>query len=135
MIHSKDFNFSFAGLKTAVRYYVEDQKKITPTLVQHVCRSFEEAVCEVIITKAMRAVKKYNCKTVSLSGGVAANKRLRNNLQIACKVEKVKCIIPEFDLCTDNAGMIAIAAYFKLRTGSKQKNPIHIKADSSWEIQ
>lgn len=135
MLNSKDFNFSFAGLKTSVRYFLQDQKKVTPQLKANICRSFEEAVCEVIVSKAIKAVKKYNCKTVSLSGGVAANKRLRSYLAAACKKEGVVCIIPEFELCTDNAGMIAIAAYFKLRNGTKPAEPKKVKADSSWEIK
>jgi N6-L-threonylcarbamoyladenine synthase len=135
MINSKDYNFSFAGLKTAVRYFLEDQKKVTPVLKANISRSFEEAVCEVLVTKTMRAVKQYKCKTVSLSGGVAANKRLRQNLADACKQINVKCIIPEFELCTDNAGMIAIASYFRLRAGVKPQTPNKVKANSSWEIK
>lgn len=153
MLDAPNYNFSFSGLKTAVLYHLQEiskqntsKDKEKGSLNQYrfgdlphatkasIARSFEEAVVDVLVTKAMRAVKKYGCKTVSLSGGVAANRRLRATLSEQCTVNSVQFIVPDFKLCTDNAEMIAIAAYFKLRAGSKPVPYSKIKADSSWEL-
>lgn len=154
MLDAPNYNFSFSGLKTAVLYHLQEiskqstsKDKAKGSLNQYrfgdlphvtkasIARSFEEAVVDVLVTKAMRAVKKYGCKTVSLSGGVAANRRLRATLSEQCTVNSVQFIVPDFKLCTDNAEMIAIAAYFKLRAGSKPVPYSKIKADSSWELR
>lgn len=154
MLDAPNYNFSFSGLKTAVLYHLQEISKqntskdkakgslnhyrfgdLPHATKASIARSFEEAVADVLVTKAMRAVKKYSCKTVSLSGGVAANRRLRATLSEQCAVNSVQFIVPDFKLCTDNAEMIAIAAYFKLRAGSKPVPYSKIKADSSWELR
>jgi N6-L-threonylcarbamoyladenine synthase len=135
MLHAKNFDFSFAGLKTAVLYYIRDlNKPLTKQTKADIAMSFENAVCDVITQKALRAAQKYNCKTVSLSGGVSANKKLREYLANMCKDQKINFAVPSFDLCTDNAGMIAIAAYFNLLDGKKPVAPAKVKADPVWEI-
>ena len=101
--------------------------------------SFENAVADVITKKAAKAVAKYKCKTVALSGGVAANKKLRAELADMCKAnstreQKITFAVPEFELCTDNAQMIALAAYFNLRAGKKPVPVGKVKADPAWEI-
>lgn len=134
MISSPNYDFSFSGLKTAVLYYTQKHSTKNNKEKAVIAASFEHAVVDVLISKAMRAAKEYNCKTVSLSGGVAANKLLRETLQKQCSANHLECIVPNFRLCTDNAEMIAIAAYFKLRGGYKPKSYKNIQADSSWEI-
>jgi N6-L-threonylcarbamoyladenine synthase len=89
----------------------------------------------VLVKKAMRAVDQYKCKTVSLSGGVAANKKLRQTLSENCKLKTINFIVPDFELCTDNAQMIALAAYFNLRNGYKPVSYEKVKADPNWEIE
>ncbi len=148
MLDAPNYNFSFSGLKTAVLYYLQELNKDTvkgslnqfrfdnlPHVTKaSVAHSFEEAVVDVLVTKAMRAVKKYGCKTISLSGGVAANRRLRQVLSAQCLVHSIKFIVPDFKLCTDNAEMIAIASYFRLRAGAKPTTYDKIKANSGWEL-
>lgn len=138
MIDKNNFDFSFSGLKTAVRYYIENKGQRLDIrkrkIQQDIARSFEEAVVEVLITKTMRAAKKYKAKTISLTGGVSANIRLREAFALESKKNKISFIVPPMELCTDNAGMIAIAAYINLRAGKKIKKPEFVKADSSWEI-
>lgn len=154
MIHDKSYDFSFSGLKTAVFYYLREQHP-TPKGAKHdkknlhnqsfdhipekdkanLARSFEEAVVDVLVTKTMRACKQYGCKTLSLSGGVAANKRLREALRAQSEKHKLQFIVPDFRLCTDNAEMIALAAYFKLRAGYKPVDYIKVTADSNWELE
>ncbi len=136
MLFSKNFDFSFAGLKTAVLYYIKDlnRKSLTKQSKADIAMSFENAVCDVITQKALRAAQKYNCKTVSLSGGVSANKKLRQYLGDMSKQQKMEFAVPSFDLCTDNAAMIAIAAYFNLRIGKKPVSPSKVRANPVWEI-
>lgn len=135
MVHAKNFDFSFAGLKTAVLYYIKAlNKPLTKQIKADIAMSFENAVCDVITQKALRAAQKYNCKTVSLSGGVSANRKLREYLSQMSKEQKMGFAVPSFDLCTDNAGMIAIAAYFNLLNGKKPVAPAKVKADPAWEI-
>jgi N6-L-threonylcarbamoyladenine synthase len=135
MLHENNFKFSFSGLKTAVLYYMDKlPRPLSKQTKADIALSFENAVVDVLVTKAIRAAKKFKCKTVSLSGGVAANHRLRQELAAQCKKNKLAINVPKFSLCTDNAEMIAIAAYFKLRNGYKPVPPTKVKADPHWEL-
>ena len=140
MLASKNFNFSFSGLKTAVLYYIDSittgKKNYTLTHQQKadIALSFENAVADVITKKAFRAISKHKCKTVALSGGVAANKKIREKLAELCVSNKISFTVPDFELCTDNAQMIALAAYFNLRAGQKPQSPKKVKANPAWEI-
>ncbi len=108
LLDKQNFNFSFSGLKTAVLYYIQ-QLGDRPTRQQKadIAMSFENAVADVITKKAQRAVTKFSCKTVALSGGVAANHKLRAELTNMCQAQKIRFTVPDFELCTDNAQMIA----------------------------
>lgn len=141
MLHENNYNFSFSGLKTAVLYYMDKlhrpagrQRGITAQQKADIAMSFENAVVDVLITKALRACKQYKCKTIALSGGVAANKKLRETLTVVCKQNKLALTVPKFELCTDNAQMIAIAAYFQLRYNYQPKPADKAKADPNWEL-
>lgn len=134
MLNEPNFDFSFSGLKTAVLYYMDKLKKVNPQQKADVAMSFENAVADVLTKKALKAVQKYKCKTVALSGGVAANRKLRSELAEMCKVNKLKFTVPDFELCTDNAQMIALAAYFNLRRGQKPVSTSKVKANPAWEI-
>lgn len=134
MIHENNFDFSFSGLKTAVLYYMDKIKQPTRQQKADIAMSFENAVVDVLVTKAFKAVDKYKCKTVSLSGGVAANKPLRAALAKMCQKQGLSFHVPDFELCTDNAQMIAIAAYLNLKNGQKPPKVDIIKANPSWEL-
>jgi N6-L-threonylcarbamoyladenine synthase len=133
MINSKDYNFSFSGLKTAVLYYMHDHVgeglKPSPTQAQNICAGFQQAAVDVLVTKTLRAVKQFGAKSVSLSGGVAANKHLRQELIVNCKLSKVKFMAPPMNLCTDNAEMIGLAACFMIHNHFKPKSYTSVKAD------
>lgn len=139
MLGEKHFNFSFSGLKTAVLYYIDKttsgKRNLTKQQKADIAMSFENAVADVITKKALKAVQKYGCKTVALSGGVAANRSLREDLATMCKQEKLTFTVPPIQLCTDNAQMIALAAYFNLRAGSKPLQPGKVKANPAWELK
>lgn len=114
MIDSDDFDFSFAGLKTAVRYHIQKLKSRTRAIDADICASFEQAVVDVLVAKTIRAAKKYKVTAVLLGGGVAANRRLREELGEAVKKElpKVSYEPPDLAYTTDNAAMIAAAGAF-----------------------
>lgn len=146
MLNEPNFNFSFSGLKTAVLYYIDkikstqNGKSLSSQTKADIAMSFENAVADVITKKAIKAVAKYKCKTVALSGGVAANKKLRAELSAMCKAnstgpKKITFTVPDFELCTDNAQMIALAAYFNLRAGKKPVPVGKVKADPAWELK
>ncbi|TAK05420.1 tRNA (adenosine(37)-N6)-threonylcarbamoyltransferase complex transferase subunit TsaD [Patescibacteria group bacterium] len=133
MIASGDFDFSFSGLKTAVRSVIEAKgKKPKPA---DVCASFEEAVCEVLVTKTIAAAKKARAKTALLGGGVAANRRLRTLLAAAIKKElpKVRYVEPDLAWTSDNAAMIVAAGYFALQ-GKRRSDPLMLAPDAGWEL-
>ena len=130
MLNDKNYNFSFAGLKTAVLYKLRDDK-LNPkleTVKRNISLSFENAAVDVLVKKTLRAVKQYNAKSIGLSGGVAANKKLREELAKEAKKAKVKLYVPDFELCTDNALMIANAAAVMLNNGKKPSKAQDTKA-------
>jgi N6-L-threonylcarbamoyladenine synthase len=143
MLRENNFNFSFSGLKTAVLYKVKDLGLTRPAnggeikdqlVVNDLCASFEQAVVDVLVGKTVRAAQKYNAKSISLSGGVAANLALRNQLSDMCNKLAVKFFVPPQNLCTDNAEMIGIAAGFMLSKGFKPVSYKKVKADSNLQL-
>lgn len=124
MINSNDFDFSFSGLKTAVRYELEKIKIHDDEMVRNMAASFQQASIDVLISKTIKAAKKYKVKSVMLGGGVAANKELRKQLESAVKdLDKVEFYQPDLSLTTDNALMVALTAYFEYKDNrDKYKN-------------
>lgn len=154
MLHSKDYDFSFSGLKTAVFYLIRDlfqaklgtigTKRVLPIRVKtDIAASFERATVEVLVKKTIRAAKEFRAKTILLGGGVAANELLRRRL--AEETGKAlpsspptprlrragKFQAPSSDLCGDNALMIATAAYFS----GKKMAPIKVGADANARLE
>lgn len=113
MLEKDSYDFSFSGLKTAVLNYLNTQKmnniEINPN---DVAASFQAAVLDVLVDKSIRLIKEKNRKQFVLSGGVAANKPLRERLMEECSKLGVRVFYPPMDLCTDNAAMIGSAGYF-----------------------
>jgi N6-L-threonylcarbamoyladenine synthase len=91
-------------------------------------------VVDTLVTKTIRAAQKYNAKTIALSGGVAANKKLRETLAKESQKNKINFTKPSFELCTDNAQMIAIAAYMRLLQGFKPVSYNKVNANPNWEL-
>jgi N6-L-threonylcarbamoyladenine synthase len=126
LLHSGDLNFSFAGLKTAVRTQV--LKLGTAPAAQDLADTAactQEAICEVLVKKAMRALSQNGLKRLVVAGGVGANARLRESLNAACARVAVKVHYPELALCTDNGAMIALAAAMRLQRGLAQLQSDH----------
>jgi len=100
------FDFSLSGVKTAVLYYVRS-RKISGREISRIARSFQEAVFDVLVERAVKACKKFGIKEVLLGGGVIANMRLRAKIRVACKNLGYKVFYPPPALCVDNAAMVA----------------------------
>ncbi|MEY2479984.1 MAG: tRNA N6-adenosine threonylcarbamoyltransferase [Verrucomicrobiota bacterium] len=115
-------NFSFSGLKTAVRYLLPKIAVISTDarddkLLADLCASFQQAVIDVLVRKTIAAAKKRNVDLVTLSGGVSCNEELRKQMRERCALEKIEFKVAEPWLCTDNAAMIAFAASLRLQSG------------------
>lgn len=114
MLSSGDYDFSFSGLKTAVRYMLKD---LHPVPLADVCASFQEAAVDVLVHKALRAVREAGVDTLAVSGGVSCNTRLRERFAAECKASGVRLLLSAPSLSTDNAAMIAYAAALRLEVG------------------
>jgi len=108
------FDLSFSGLKTAVSQF---SAKNTDVNISDVCASFRKAVTDVLITKTTVACLQEGYKIIALAGGVACNKGLRRDMQIACDKNSIRLVMPKPEYCTDNAAMIASRGYFSLIQG------------------
>jgi N6-L-threonylcarbamoyladenine synthase len=118
MIRSKDYDFSFSGLKTAVINMFKDRIAASEKLpLADIAASFQEAVVDTLVTKTLRAAEEKEVHAISVTGGVSANSRLRESFQEACKKKGLTVYIPKLSLCTDNAAMIAAAGYARIISG------------------
>ncbi len=115
MIDTNDYDFSFSGLKTAVRRLVEAHQPLSDSMKMLIAREFEDACADVLVAKTMKAVEEFGVQSVAVGGGVSANEEIRNRLAQALKDygSDAKLLIPPRDLATDNALMIALAGYFR----------------------
>lgn len=118
MIKEDNYNFSFSGLKTAVLNYLNSTRlRGEEIAVEDVCKSFQEAVVDVLLEKSFRLASEKNMDKIVLCGGVSANSRIREAFEERGSKENIKIFYPELKLCTDNAAMIASAAYYEYRAG------------------
>jgi len=132
MINSKDYDFSFSGLKTSVLYYLRDNfgsgtsdapniaRKLRTSDVQNIAASFQQAAIDVLVSKTIRAAKEFGAKSIMLSGGVAANKALRKSLKAESSKLKADFLVAPMKFNTDNAAMIAVAAYIQQLQNKKR---------------
>ena len=136
MMNTKDYDFSFSGLKTAVLYKLKEFPKLTIGIKKEMCHEFQQAVIDVLISKTMRAAKEYKAKTVILGGGVVANKELRKQFQeLPYTYDREHVVIlPEVKFTGDNAAMIALAAYFRYKNKKLTVKPQALKADGNLRI-
>jgi N6-L-threonylcarbamoyladenine synthase len=121
MLHADGYEFSFSGLKTAVRYLLAkigfagacDDRQLLADL----CASFQEAVVDVLVGKTLQAARATGRTRVAVSGGVSLNSRLRARFEAACAQEGLELLLASPTLCTDNAAMIAAVAQYALEAG------------------
>ncbi|HVF72704.1 MAG TPA: tRNA (adenosine(37)-N6)-threonylcarbamoyltransferase complex transferase subunit TsaD [Chthoniobacterales bacterium] len=123
MLDSGDHNFSFSGLKTAVRYRLAEFQgaAATPQLIDDMCASFQAAVIDVLVKKTLRAAKECCSKLVTISGGVSCNQALRKQMAEQCGAAGLRLMTALPRLCTDNAAMIAFAALLRFRAGQSSE--------------
>ena len=122
------YDFSFSGIKSAVINLVHNEKQRGNEVnVYGLATSFQDVVVDILTKKTMRAVKEYNVKEVIVAGGVSANSGIREKLKELCDKENVKLIVPELRYCTDNATMIAAAAYYMYKDGRFSDLTLNIK--------
>ena len=115
MLHDAHLDFSFSGLKTAVLYTL--QRAEGQVVVADLAASFQQAVIDVLIDKALRAARQSGRRMIALSGGVSLNRALRGALQQACRKAGHDCVTAAPDFCADNAAMIAFAALLRHLAG------------------
>jgi N6-L-threonylcarbamoyladenine synthase len=135
MLNSKNYDFSFSGLKTALLYQVQKDKNFKNRISEYAAE-FQQAVIDTLIHKTLKAAKDYKAKTIMLAGGVSANKELRIQMEEAIKlsITNYQLRIPDLRYTTDNAAMIACAGYF----WAKKKQFVKwekIKADCNQKLK
>ena len=114
---TQGFNYSFSGIKTAILYFLRDRIKENPNFIEEnlhdICASVQLKLIDMLMNKLKKAAKKYRINHVAISGGVSANSELRKRITAEGNKHGWNTFIPAFEYCTDNAGMIAIAAHYK----------------------
>lgn len=129
------YDFSFSGVKTSVARYVESAEREGRVIsVEDVCASFQEAVVDVLTSKAIMACKDTGASVLLLGGGVAANSRLRELAAARCQSASIELRVPSFKLCTDNGVMIAAAASQLIHEGA-QPSGLSVGTDTSLEVE
>ncbi len=110
-------SYSFSGIKTGVLYFLRDELKKNEHFIKEnmndLCASIQKTLVQMLLQKLRKAAKQYNIKEIAVAGGVSANSGLRSSLKELAEKENWKVYIPAFEYCTDNAGMIAMAAHYK----------------------
>lgn len=117
MLDRAGFDFSFSGLKTAVRQYVEAQGELTPKLVADVAASAQAAIVDALVERTLQCARALHVGHVYLAGGVAANRPLRTKMHAACEAVGISYHAPLLEYCTDNGAMVARTAELLLSSG------------------
>ncbi|QSE97156.1 tRNA (adenosine(37)-N6)-threonylcarbamoyltransferase complex transferase subunit TsaD [Fulvivirga lutea] len=116
-----ELDFSFSGIKTAFLYFLRDRLKEDQNFIKNnlndICASLQRCLVNMLTKRLIKASKKYGIKEVAIAGGVSANSGLRKRLDELAKEYHWNVYIPDFEYCTDNAGMIAMAAHYKYLAG------------------
>lgn len=119
MLDSEDYAFSFSGLKTSMLYLLPTLGDTVMDRMADLCASFQEAIVDVLVKKTLRAARELGAKTISVSGGVSCNHRLREVFTQRCKTAGLDLFLAAPSLTTDNAAMIAFAALHRFQAGDR----------------
>ena len=131
MLHSKNCDFSFSGLKTAVLTLVKNHpSELNENDKANIARSFVDAIVDVLVAKCQTALKETGLKRLVIAGGVGANTQLREGLNTAARKKHFQVFYPELELCTDNGAMIAFAGALRL-----QRNPNAASHDYGFTVK
>jgi N6-L-threonylcarbamoyladenine synthase len=135
MMHDKNYDFSFSGLKTAVLYDFRkrtEQEKKSKDYIIEMCYQIQRSIIDVLVFKTMKAAEELKTKTIILGGGVSANKELIKEFKKQCKIKKIEFVSPLPKFSGDNASMIALAALFS--PNAKKTSWQKIKPNSNLKI-
>jgi len=134
-LETDSLDFSFSGLKTAVVNYVNRANQKDRKLnIPDICASFQEAVVDVLVEKAITAAKKSGVFQIVLAGGVGANQRLREHLTSRSQDEDIAVYLPPRHFCTDNAAMIAVAGYHLYKSKQYESDSLNMDVYSRSHI-
>jgi N6-L-threonylcarbamoyladenine synthase len=126
------YNFSFSGLKTAVRYHLDAHPKDRTHRPADIAASFQQAVVDSLCDKTLRAARAMGQSTIALAGGVAANSALRAELARRAHAEGIALLVPPLEYCTDNAAMIAAAAFYRGELARVKPQALHVDPNFAW---
>ena len=131
-----ELDFSFSGLKTAILYFIQNEKKKNENFVEEnmndICASIQQRIVSILLNKLRKASEQTGIKNICIAGGVSANSGLRKSFEELGKQLAWKTFIPPFEYCTDNAAMIAITAYHKYLAGDFAELSISPSARAEW---
>ncbi len=135
MIYEPNHDFSFSGLKTSVRYFLQKNPELLDDRKRlcDLCASVQAAIVDVLVVKTIKAAKKLAVRCVTASGGVTCNRALRQRLAVACQGAGFQLRLAEKSLCTDNAAMIGLLAERKLLAGAPP-TPLDAEIQTSWSL-
>jgi N6-L-threonylcarbamoyladenine synthase len=129
-------NFSFSGLKTAILYFIQNEKEKDPEFIEKsladICASIQARIVSILLNKLKKASMQTGIKNICLAGGVAANKGLRKAFEETGKSLGWKTFIPKMEYCTDNAAMIALTGYYKFLDQSFSPLSASVSARADW---
>jgi len=134
------YDFSFSGIKTAVLYWLRDNKfmpasagqnRLPEALCADLCASFQAAVVDVLVAKTIRAATEFGVGHVAIAGGVSANSELRKRLKEAADERRISLFVPASGYCTDNAAMIAKAGELRFEAGLRSSHDLHAEPNLS----
>ncbi len=135
LLRAATLDFSFSGLKTAIiNAFKSKVSQNEPLPIEDIAASFQEAVVEVLVTKTVRAAAQCNVTAISVTGGVSANRRLREVFRETCSRQGLDVFFPELSLCTDNAAMVAAAGYARFRKGEIADLNLNVLPNAPLEV-
>ena len=132
LLHDGTHNFSFSGLKTAVRYHLDAHPEHAAARAADIAASFQAAVVDVLCAKTLRAADECGVDTVALAGGVSANSSLRAQLRQRGEALGLRVLVPPPAYCTDNAAMIAAAAFYRGAAAQVPVAKLHADPNFAW---
>ena len=135
MLHSGDFDFSYSGLKTAVLTRVREIGEPDAQQRADIAHGFQQAIVEVLVRKALRAVRDSGLRRLVVAGGVGANRELRRQLDVSAAKAKIEVFYPELEFCTDNGAMIALVGGLRYRAGQSLKPAGAFAVKPRWPLQ
>ena len=123
MLNSGDYNFSYSGLKTSVKYFIQREfpNGVPEDKMPDIAASVQKAIVEVLVKKTISAAREHKVSDIVIAGGVSANSQLRKDMDEAARKKGVRVIAPQMSYCMDNAAMIGFIATKKLEEAGSQQ--------------